>query len=202
MKRYNIFFSEPTWAALQTLSKQWDVTAAEAMRRILDGALGLDSAIQAQVEVEAVDEPMAVETIRRKQIEQQRAHAKLAHDVTRLSVDVQDLAEADGPRREAWEQIKATMAHIDAQQTINMQDMDALYERLLDMQHECEALRHGITQMAALCIDVLRRLSAQETGIIDDLVHAAQQRGEQWLSRLESDILEHSTRGERAEHEE
>ena len=200
MQRRHVHFPENIWQRLMVLSEKEDVAIADILRRLLSASLGLDEATMAQVELEA-DQGDPLPRIKRDTIKTRIEMSKLANTVARLRVDLDTLAESEGPRMEAWEGLKTTVgqlhadtqAHIDRAEGLHKQTaqtLAALSQGLKDVQDECGALRHAITQLGALSVDVLRRLRANEQGGTPDAeAQEAIDRGQTWLSRLEADVL-------------
>lgn len=254
MERRNVYFSTPVWERLKALSAAEETPMADILRRLLSDALGITEDVRIAVE-DAADEGDPVPKLRRTVIKEQLERSKLANQVMRLRLDLDDLAGAEAPRQEAWENLQGAFAqlHHDMQQHVDRseglfkqfsQTVAGLYQGLVDVRRECEGLRAGLTdlqtaeaprrvgwqqlcdsmntladrleaqdarllalyqavkQIGLINLDTLRRLSALESGIIDEQTAEARQRGDEWVSRVESELLiASSDAGERGEHE-
>ena len=203
MQRKHMHFPDNIWQRLMALSQKEGVAVADVLRRLLADAMGLNEESLASVQLEA-DAGDPLPRIRRDLLGEKIARSKLANTVARLRLDLDDFAAADPTRQAAWEGLQGAFeqlstdmqTHVDRAERLFTQTSQAiagLYQGLVDVRGECESLRAGITalhnslrQGGLLDIDVLRRLSALETGVADDQSVEAMKRGDQWLSRVGS----------------
>lgn len=218
MTKKNMYFPPPIWDRLVALSEREGVAIADVLRRLLSAALGLDESIMAQVELdETAGDP--IPRLRRDLVHQRLEHAKVANALARLTLDVDDLAAADPARQAAWEGLQGAFeqlstdmqTHVDRAERLFTQTSQAiagLYQGLVDLRVECEALRQGITalhnglkQVGMLDVDLLRRLAAVESGISDEQTQEAVARGNSWLTKIETALLTEAGSGAEREAE-
>ena len=185
MQRRNMYFPDALWQRLLALSEREGVAIADVLRKLLSASVGLDESIMAEVELKAAGGDI-LPGIKREIIHLRLEHAKLNNRLECMGLDLSDLTVADEASRAVWEGMKA---HVD-QLRSDLQQHIATTEQLLRQALEGMSTLHYAWQQAQmLSIDMLRRLSALERGVLDGETREARQRGEEWLVKLEAAAL-------------